>query len=71
MHHMNTLSSAPIEALHQRKHDGPQEAAWLITLCTDVKVTICAVIEHGSTAYPQANAVIDDFGDLVVVTGWH
>lgn len=61
---MQTCYRHPVEAMHQRIHGaGSGEAPWLITL----GVQIC----HGfKGAYPQARAVIDDFGNLVIVRGW-
>ncbi len=44
------------------RQNGP---AWLITLSVDG-----AHGSSGCTAYPQARAVVDEFGNLVAVKGW-
>ena len=50
----------------QRLHDSSTAAPWLVTLGIPPHHAAGA----RSWSYPQARAVIDDFGNLVVVTPW-
>ena len=54
-----------IRCSHQRI-DGPAPN-WLITVSVTTEHAIAA---GAAGSYPQARAVMDDFGTLVIVRGW-
>ena len=57
------MSAAYVKAVWQQAHDHPGPT-WLVTLQINPWV-------HGHIgAYPQAWAVMDDFGNLVIVSTW-
>ncbi|MEO1354464.1 MAG: hypothetical protein AAFW48_01560 [Pseudomonadota bacterium] len=55
-----------IECDHWREYNRSQ--AWTVALCVGVKHT--SYRDFYSTAYPEAFAVVDDFGTLKTVTPW-
>ena len=58
--------NAMIEAMWHRMRTAP---VYLITLCIGIEHSHTGGGLSG-TAYPQAHAVVDDFGTLVIVRGW-
>ena len=55
-----------INCYTQRLYNSPH---YLVTLCGDI--TIGHRSDGGAqTMFPMARAVMDDFGDLVLVRGW-
>lgn len=55
----------PVKCSHQRTY--AEAPNWLLCL----SIRMCHEVEGGlSAAYPTARAVIDDFGNLVIVRKW-
>ena len=63
---MSRVVTHRIECDHWREYNRPQ--AWTVALCVGMKHT--SYRDLSSTAYPEAFAVVDDFGTLKTVTPW-
>lgn len=61
------MSSFPVYAMAHRLYDvsGP---AWRVMV--HVRGVLCSYTEIEMTVLPMASAVVDDFGQLVLVTPW-
>lgn len=63
---MRTVETTQIECDVMRRYDCAAPC-YLVLLCVGMKHACHA---RGVSAYPHAQAVVNDFGDLVCVTPW-
>lgn len=66
LHAGGNAISTRVEFLTQRRW-GVDGAPYLITM---LDMSTGASAEHGATRFPQTHAVMDDFGQLVLVRSW-